>query len=395
MRGVVLFVSLGIASSVSPAQSPALTFDDIVQRSLADPALLARTASLARWQRELAATGRFTREGPTLETELGPRRLGDGALKTEAMARIEVPLLSGGRLRADADSRLRGAGPEVLAAEKIASRLRLRTAYLDVWLEQERLKVIDAQVHAIEQLLASVRKRVEGGAEAPYESALVDGEMQRSRSESDRARSALGEAWSELCALVDLPVEPQALASPGMPELSMPADAESKFQSGLLRRAAAHRGSLESAFLGLEQALRRSRWSAAATLGKEADDSVATVGASYRFPRRGEGAALTRERVTAGAAIDRGAEVEAARLATRFGTVIERAKRFGPVTSPDAFDDALGAVALRVELGKERPSLALPIRRQLLEARAAALQRIRDAHLLNAEIDALTAGDAP
>ena len=120
-----------------------------------------------------------------------------------------------------------------------------------------------------------------------------------------------------------------------------------------------------------------------------------TVGAAYRFPRHGENMALARERATATAAIDRGADVEAAQLATRFETAISRARRFGSVTSPDAFDDALRAVALPMELGKERPSLTLPVRRQLLEARAAALQRVRDAHLLIAEIDALTAGDAP
>jgi hypothetical protein len=391
MRGLVLIVSLGVASTLSWGQTTALTFDDIVQRSLADPVLLARSAAIARWQRELAAT----REGPTLEAELGPRRMGDGAVKTEAMARIDVPLLSGGRVRADADSRLRGAGPDVLVADAVESRLRLRTAYLDAWLAQERLKVLDAQARAIEQLVASVRKRVEGGAEAPFEAALVVGEMQRSHSESDGARSVLGEAWSALRALADLPAEPQTLASPGMPELNVPADVESKFEAGVLRRAVAHRGSLESAFLGLEQAQRRSRWSATATLGREADDLIATVGASYRFPSRGEGPALDRELAAAGVLINRGAEAEAARLATRFETAIERAGRFGPVTPPDAFDDALRAVALRVELGKERPSLALPIRRQLLDAQATALQRVRDAHLLQAEITALIAGEAP
>lgn len=395
MRRLVVLVSLAVASTMSAAQSSALTFDDIVHRSLADPALLARAAIIARWQRELATTGRFTREGPTLEAELGPRRLTDGALRTEAMVRVEVPLLSGGRARADADSRLRRTSPDVIAAEKVESRLRLRTAYLDAWLAQERLEVQDAQVQAIEQLLASIRKRVEGGAEAPYEAALVDGEMQRSRSESDSARSALGEAWSALRALAELPAEPQPLASPGMPDPNLPADVESRFESGLLLRSIANRGSLESAFLELEQAQRRSRWAAIASVGKEADDTVATVGASYRLPRRGEGAAVARDLASAGAVIHRGSEVGAAQLATRFETAIERAKRFGPLAPPDAFDDALAAVALRVELGKERPSLALPVRRQLLEARTAALQRMRDAQVLNAEIDALIAGEAP
>jgi hypothetical protein len=62
---------------------------------------------------------------------------------------------------------------------------------------------------------------------------------------------------------------------------------------------------------------------------------------------------------------------------------------------PDAFDEALRAVALRIELGKDRPSVALLVRRQLLESRGAALQRVRDAHVLIAELDALIAGDAP
>jgi hypothetical protein len=177
--------------------------------------------------------------------------------------------------------------------------------------------------------------------------------------------------------------------------LDVPDDAASRFSAGLLRRAVAHRGSLETAFLGVEQAQRRSRWSGTATLAKEADESFATVGTAYRFPRHGEDAALARERAASGAAIDRGADVETARLATRFETVIDRARRFGPITPSDAFDEALRAVALRVELGKDRPSVALPVRRQLLEARGAALQRVRDAHLLRAELDALIAGEAP
>jgi hypothetical protein len=392
---MVLLVALCLASRIAAAEPEALTFADIVERASADPALLARTAGMARLQGEVAATGRFTREGPTLEADLGPRRLQDGARKTEALARVEVPILSDRHARAQADSLLESASTDISAADAVESRLRLRTAYLDAWLEQERLEVQDDQVRAIEQILASVQKRVEEGAEAPYEVALVEGDMLRTRSESDAARAALGEAWTALRALADLPPRPQKLASPGMPDLNVPYEVESRFGAGLLRRTVGHRASVETAFLDLEHAKRRSRWSAAATVAKEADESFATVGAAYRFPNRGETAALGRERATAVASIDRVAEVEAARLTTRFETVIARAKRFGPLTSPGAFDDALRAVALRIDLGKERPSVALPVRRQLLEARGAALQRIRDAHLLIAEIDALIAGDAP
>jgi hypothetical protein len=51
-------------------------------------------------------------------------------------------------------------------------------------------------------------------------------------------------------------------------------------------------------------------------------------------------------------------------------------------------------VDLRLQEGKERPSDALLLRRQLLEAQSATLQRLRDAHALVAELDLLTLGDA-
>ena len=394
MRRMVLLVAFSFASTMSAAELEALTFADIVQRAAADPVLLARTAGLARMQGELAATTGFTREGPTLEAELGPRRTQDGARKLEALARVEVPFLSGRRARAEADSKLRNTRADIVAADAVESRLRLRAAYLDAWLEQERVEVLGRQLEASEQILVSVQKRVEEGAEAPYEVALVAGDSLRTRSELDAARAALGEAWSALRVLAELPPQPQRLASPGIPELNVSGDVELQFDAGLLRRTVGHRESLDLVVLELEQAKRRSRWSASATVAKEADESFATVGAGYRFPNRGESAAFARERATAAAAIDRAAQVESARLATRFATVMERAKRFGPIDLPDAFDEALRAVALRMDLGKERPSVALPVRRQLLDARGAAMQRIRDAHLLMAELDALVAGAA-
>jgi hypothetical protein len=392
---MLLLVVLGLSARAAVGGSATLTFDDIVRRSAADPALLARAATLARMQRELTETGRFTREGPIVEAEVGPRWMGDSARKLQASARVEVPILSGPRARADADSGLKAASAEIAAADAVESRLRLRVAYLDAWLAQERLEVTDAQVEAMGSLVGSVRKRVEEGAEAPFEAALVEGERLRLLSEVDAERAARGDAWAALGALADLPAEPQRLASPGTPELVIPQDAETRFETGVLQRAIARRGSIEAAFLDLEQARRGSRWFATAAIAKEAFESYATIGAAYRFPSRGEAAAVSRERAVVGAALDRGIAVDASRLTTRFRTAVVRAERFGPIASPDEFDEALRAVALRVELGKERPSLALPLSRQLLEARGAAQKRVRDAHALIAEIDALIAGEAP
>ena len=55
---------------------------------------------------------------------------------------------------------------------------------------------------------------------------------------------------------------------------------------------------------------------------------------------------------------------------------------------PD-FRQAVEAVGLRLQEGKERPSEALPIRRQLLEAQLAALRRHHAHHTLAAELQSL------
>jgi len=395
MRPMVVALFLGLCASTAAAASGPLTYEELLGRVLDDPARLRRGAELAHLESSVAATGRFTREGPELAAELGPRRLADGATKLEATARFEVPLLSDRGTREVADRSLRELSPDLVAAEAVESRLRLRAAFLAAWFAQERLAVIEAQLEATDRIAVAVRDRVARGDDAAYEVALVEGEGLRLRSESDGARAARGEAWAELGALATLPPEPLPIASPGLPRIELRDDAASRFAAGALMRAVDRGRRLGLAFVDFEQAQRRSRWAIAGSVGSEGDESFATLGAAYRFPRRGESNALRAERDAVGRALARESESDAVRLATRFQTAIDRANRFEPITPPDAFDDALGAVALRMELGKERASQALPVRRQILEARLSALQRIRDAHLLNAELEALTAGEAP
>jgi hypothetical protein len=392
---MALLLLLGLPSAAVPTTRAALTYEEIVGKVLSDPRRLERTAELARLESEVASTGRFNSDGPTLEAELGPRRIESGATKLEAVARVEVPLLSSRSTRADADELLRSSRSDVLAADAIESRLRLRTAYLDAWLAQERLAVLDAQSTATAQIVASVRERVEEGAEASYEVALVEGELLRLGSAADEARALLADAWGRLRAAADLPADPEALASPGLPILTVPDDARDRFEAGVLWRTVSRRFTLQSAFVDLDQARRGSRWSVAGTLGKEGDEAFAIVGAAYRFPSKDETQARRREREATVSALDRGSQAESARLDTLFRATLDRVRRFGPIVKPDTLDDALYAIGLRMELGKERPSLALPVRRQILESQGAALQRIRDAHVLIAELDALTAGEAP
>ena len=68
---------------------------------------------------------------------------------------------------------------------------------------------------------------------------------------------------------------------------------------------------------------------------------------------------------------------------------------FGPLPDGGSFEEALAAVNLRVLEGKDSPSDAVLSRRQLLDGRLAALERLRDASVLSAELEALTKGMTP
>ena len=394
MRSMVLLLLFQVTAGPAPPSSVELTFEDVSGRRLESPERLAEVAELGRRATDLAQVGAFAREGPTIDADIGTRDEA-GTRRGQASARVELPVLRGRGARAAADQDLQAASADILAAAAMRSHLELRAAFLDSWLAQERLAVLGERVSGADRVLASVRRRVEEGAEAPYELAILEGELLRFRGETDAARAQRGEAWSRLRRLADLPPDPVPLVAPGRPDLALAPDLPPRFESGVLYRSVTRHRSLDLAFLDLQQAQRRSRWGLAGELGKEGEEEYALVGASYRFPRRGESRALQQERDAAALALTRDSEAEVARLQTLFRTALDRAQHFGEITDPVVFDEARRAIELRMQLGKERPSQALLLLKQVLEARDGALQRIHEAHLLRANIDALTMETAP
>jgi hypothetical protein len=138
-----------------------------------------------------------------------------------------------------------------------------------------------------------------------------------------------------------------------------------------------------------------SRWGLRAGLALEGVDTFGRVGVVVRFNRSGEPEALRQASEAALAASRRATELALAALDTRFRTARERLDAASPPEAPETFAAAIQAVGLRLREGKERPSDALPIRRQLLEAQIVTLRRLHAAHLAAAEIELLTAGGQP
>lgn len=171
----------------------------------------------------------------------------------------------------------------------------------------------------------------------------------------------------------------------------MPTDGlQARFESSALRRALKQRLDLESQVIRHQEAIATSRWSLRGSYGKEGEERISKVGFAYRFPRPGEGQALRRETEAAFQVTKRELETALLELNARFQAAHARLQAAPPPVSFMGFESSLKAISLRLVEGKERPSEALPIRRQLLEAKVASYRRLHAAHLLSAEILALT-----
>ena len=386
---------LGTVACALSAQAPAppLTYDALLARAKADPVLLRIEADLAARHRQLAATGGFLKEGPTVLAE-GGRRVGPVTTTTDKVAQVDAPLLLAPRIRGEAQRTLDANQRTALALGRAEARHRLRLAYLEAWLAQAQLRLRTGQSETMETWLRVARARVASGSDPAYQAELVRGDLVRQRTELGDALRRSAEAWAALRALADLPPEPLPLADPGPAALPDPAPLPAAFGSSLVRRALADRLATEQAGFRLQQAVQASRWSVRGSYASEGEERITRLGVAFRLPRAGELGALRREQAAGQAALRREGESADLQLASRFDTALARLRAFGEPPEPQGFDAALQAVDLRLQEGKERPSDALLLRRQLLEAQSATLQRLRDAHALIAELDLLTLGDA-
>ncbi|MBP1772336.1 MAG: hypothetical protein H6P99_1499 [Holophagaceae bacterium] len=372
---------------------PPLTYEALLSRATADPTQLRLEADLAARQRQLAATGGLLREAPTLTAEAG-RRSGAGTTSTDKLAQVDAPLLLAPTLRAGARDSLDRAEGSLLALAGAEARHRLRLAYLDAWLAGVQLRLRSSQLDLTETWVKVAQARVDSGSDPAYQADLVRGDLLRLRADLGEAQRRAAEAWGALRALATLPAEPLPLADPGAPALPSPEGLGEAFGRSLMRRALADRVAADRTAYDLQQALKASRWSLRGSHAAEGDERITRLGLAFRLPRPGELGAQKREASAGRGALAREGEAAAYQLESRFQTALTRLRTFGEVLPPRRFDTALQAVDLRLREGKERPSDALLLRRQLLEADSASLQRLRDAHALAAELDLLTLGDA-
>ncbi len=370
------------------AQAP-LTFEHIQAKARPTPETWRTDALLAERQRQSQESRGFLREGPTLSISAGPRRIPGAPGGTDRGFEVDLPLFLSPKVRAELDRSLGQAHPLLQESARREGALRLRAAYLDAWLALRLLALRESDLATVTQWFEAAQARFEAGADPAYQVTLVEGELLKLQQELDEARDRVAQNWGVLLALAELPPAPVPLADPG-PVPVIPADRLlERLEAGPLRQALMAQIDLEERSLRLKEALELSRWSLRGSHAQEGDEKVTRFGLAVRLPRPGEASAVRRSTETRLRALQGEARQAMAELDARAQSAAVRLSRTDhPSRTPD-FAQALAAVGLRLREGRERPSEVLPLRRQLLEAQMASLQRLHAQHLLAAELQTL------
>lgn len=387
---------LGALPCILAAQASApLSYDVILQRARTNPEQLRTEALLAGRERQLRSSSGLLREGPSIGFSAGPRTSSLTPTTTDQTLELDLPLFLSMSTQRRLEAALSKADPALRESARIEARFRLRQAYLDAWLTERLLELREADLGTVQTWLKAAKARLEAGADPAFQVSLVEGETLKAQLDLDEARRSRLQAWANLRTVSAVPPAPVPLADPGDPILLSAQDLPARFERSSLRRAIEARLELEEQTLRQQEALSTSRWSLRGSTSREGEERITKLGFAYRFPRPSETRAIHREAEANLSATKQELEVARVELDARFQSALTR---FQSTSSPipfTAFGTALKAVGMRLSEGKERPSEALPIRRQLLEAQIASLRRLQAAHLLTAELQALTDGNNP
>lgn len=371
---------------------PSLSLSEALGRARASAGELEAEVllSAARLGRAESAQGWLDR--PSLEAQAGLRRLG-GASFGDFALELEVPLLA-----SDKTSSGSSGGPEAWAgalrsAARAEKRRALAGAYAAAWEAQETALLARDDEATVERWLGRARQRVTAGAGAPFEADLLALELEAARWARADAESQAAERWTRLGALAELPAAPLALALPPLASLPPVEGLRSQFEAGAAARATRARGALAEQARQLEVRRSRSRWSLHPVLAREGEESVGRLGVRLGLMRRDEESSSAQAAGALAASLSRQSELELAALRARLEAALARAA--APAEGESEPAPVLAALELRLVEGKSSAAEVLPLRRAVLAALRARVERRAAIWQARFEIEELTAEVAP
>lgn len=391
---MLMLTLLVLCAPLATESAAPLSLSDLLARARPSPELPAAEAAIAAAERRLAESSPHLREGWSLGFTAGPRWT-DETTRGDLAIEAELPLWRGDHPRAAVRATLAEAARVWREEARAESEGRITTAYLAAYGAEQRLALRREEVATLERLLTVARRRVEAGAEAPYEGTLVEAELASAGLALAQAAGDRARAWAELAVWVEIPTEPVRLAAPDASQSRAVDDPRSRFAASALARGPVLRAELTTALALMQAARDEARWSLQGELAIEAEERVARAGASYRVPLRGEKPAIQREAETTAGAARREAETAVAALAARLQGALRQREALAGAPSPVRTEVALAALELRLAEGKAQPSEVLLLRRQLLQARACALELELARAAVEAELAVLTRSAQP
>jgi hypothetical protein len=383
-------LALSLVAAFTAAEA-SITLDSVLAQRRAGPAELRAETELAAARRAAVEASARQRESAVLGLEGGPRQL-NGSTEADLAVDLEIALLRRGEERQELGEALAAAESAVRSAARAATNRLVFETYVDAWAAAERVELRQRDATLVARWLALARRRVEAGADPPFEAEIVASQLQGAQLALAQARAEALATWQALSAWAPLPGSAGTLAEPVAPALPSVA-----IEPGLGAAIAAvrARARLEATLLRLGAARDRSRWSLLSSVGREGDEEVTHVGFALRLPRPGEREAIVTATETAVRAIEREAEIETAMLAGRATAAAALLRELaGPPEAPD-FDAILAALEARLAEGKDRPIAALALRREILTQLEEALARRVAAHRAGAELTELTTEVTP
>lgn len=385
-----------VLAVVRPAAGDdSLSLSQAVARVVPDAERLRLVADLERAAVEIAAGAGLLREAPTVGLEGGPRRTAEGARSSDLGFSVELPLAAASGSGRAARRALDEARLALVPAADVELRLRAAEAFLEAWRDAGILLIRRDEAELLKKLRDVTRARVENGAEAAFQLALVSGELAKARTERDELAGRAAKSHTALEALVPgahdaVLADPETAGGERRESADTPRD-EARLRAGLLWRAVETRAALESAVARLDLDRRSGRFSLVAGARKEGEERAGTLGATWRLPLFGQGDAFRALAAREDEAIARAAKGGRSALLGRFRAALA-ALDDGDLPDDEVLKSADRALTARAVEGKDRPSDSLLLRRQLLEARIARIERQRALAARAAEVAALLEG---
>jgi hypothetical protein len=372
-RAVALVLTFLWSTVLGPATvSAQLDFDAVLAKRRPSPEEIEVERLLAEAQRISAGSRGVAAEGPTTSIAGGPRDK-DGS-EDDLSLQVEMPLLSARSERRALGEMLPTAGAAAKTAAGAVADAELADAFVAAWLADAIAHVRALDLATVEAWLDASRRRTEAGADPPYEPILVGGERDRALVESIEAHREVELAWGELRARADVPQRPEPVALGALPGYATTPDITTSSPGDVMKAGIEARRNVAIAVARVQTARASSRWGLAGEVAAEGGERLAHVGVAYRLPLRGERSAIAAEQSAAETAANREAERRLVEVEAQVSAAAATLAWAGQVLDSSALDAAQAALTARLEEGKERPSEILPLRRQLLEARIAALR---------------------